>query len=170
MENYYYLNNEQQRIGPLSWDELQDLHLPGSTYVWHEGLSSWVRLSTLTTTLTKSNGFFKHLTLLRILLLVYAALGSLLALFIGRFIIARIAASNYGYPDQTAWTILFFCSLPLLLFLFIKKRKYFIHALLILAPFWIGSFASGIYYGILSYTYSYEDGYCEIRKPFQKKG
>ena len=171
MENYYYLNNEQQRIGPLSWDELLDLHLPSSTYVWYEGLSSWVRLSTLTTTQTNSNGFFKHLTLLRILLLVYAALGSLFALFIGRFIIAKIAASSYdGYPDQTAWIILFFCSLPLLLFLFIKKRKYFIHALLILAPFWIGSFSSGIYYGILSSTYSYEDGFCEIRKPFQKKG
>ena len=80
-QDYYYLTADNQRVGPMSWDELQRLHLPGDTYVWHTGLSTWVHLSALQGCKPPSrDGFFHRLTPFRILLLVYAVLGTVFML------------------------------------------------------------------------------------------
>tara|TARA_B110001452_G_C15109053_1_gene386609 strand:- start:372 stop:845 length:474 start_codon:yes stop_codon:yes gene_type:complete len=40
--NYYYAKNEE-KIGPLSLDELKKIELKKDTLVWHEGLDDWVK-------------------------------------------------------------------------------------------------------------------------------
>ena len=40
--NYYYAKNEE-KIGPLSLDELKKIELKKDTLVWHEGLDDWIK-------------------------------------------------------------------------------------------------------------------------------
>ena len=40
--SYYYAKNEE-KIGPLSLDELKKIELKKDTLVWHEGLDDWVK-------------------------------------------------------------------------------------------------------------------------------
>jgi len=40
--NYYYAKNEE-KIGPLSLDELKKIELKKDTLVWYEGLDDWVK-------------------------------------------------------------------------------------------------------------------------------
>ena len=40
--NYYYAKNEE-KIGPLSLDELKKIDLKKDTLVWYEGLDDWVK-------------------------------------------------------------------------------------------------------------------------------
>lgn len=170
-QDFYYLTADNQRIGPVSWDELQRLHLPGNTYVWYKGLSTWVYLSTVQNLRRSNNGFFHHLTPLRIILLVYAVLGTVLMLLLGRFIFAFLSAHSYRHPDELPWFVLLFATALFVPFLFVKKRRYVVHALLLVLPLWIGSLSAGIYYRVMCDTYSYDlSGYCCIKKPFQGWG
>lgn len=169
--SYYYLDENNQQAGPLSWNELQALHLPGSTLVWHEGLPSWVRLSVLAAKSSPRKGFFRNLTPLRILLLAYAVLGTLLMLAVGRFIFAFLAAQGYGSPEHASWIVSLLATIVFIPFLFIRRRRHVVHAALALFPLWMGGLASGVYYSFLCDTYGYTlNGYCCIKKPFQDWG
>lgn len=170
-QDYYYLTADNQRVGPMSWDELQRLHLPGDTYVWHTGLSTWVHLSALQGCKPPSrDGFFHRLTPFRILLLVYAVLGTVFMLVVGRFLFAFLSAHSYRHPDELPWFVLLFLTALFVPFLFVKKRRYAVHALLLVFPLWTGSLAAGIYYRVMCDTYLYFSGYCCIKKPFRGWG
>ena len=43
---YYYAKNEE-KIGPLSLDELKKVDIKDDTLVWHEGLDDWVKAEDL---------------------------------------------------------------------------------------------------------------------------
>ena len=43
---YYYAKNEE-KIGPLSLDELKKVDIKDDTLVWHEGLKDWVKAEEL---------------------------------------------------------------------------------------------------------------------------
>ena len=51
---YYYAKNEE-KIGPLSLDELKKVDIKDDTLVWHEGLDDWVKAEEL----KELNSFFK---------------------------------------------------------------------------------------------------------------
>lgn len=40
--NYYFAKNEE-KIGPLSLDELKKVYLKKDTLFWHEGLDDWFK-------------------------------------------------------------------------------------------------------------------------------
>ena len=44
--NYYYAKNEE-KIGPLSLDELKKVDIKDDTLMWHEGLDDWVKAEDL---------------------------------------------------------------------------------------------------------------------------
>ena len=44
--NYYY-GKDEEKIGPLSLDELKKVDIKDDTLVWHEGLKDWVKASEL---------------------------------------------------------------------------------------------------------------------------
>lgn len=41
MEEYYYLNADNQRIGPLTLDQLIEQHITPQTLIWKAGLPQW---------------------------------------------------------------------------------------------------------------------------------
>ena len=41
MEEYYYLNSDNQRIGPFTLDQLLANHITGQTLIWRAGLAQW---------------------------------------------------------------------------------------------------------------------------------
>mgnify|MGYP000000016493 FL=1 len=41
MTSYYYLDSQNNRIGPLSLEEIRALNLPPQTLVWRSGLTQW---------------------------------------------------------------------------------------------------------------------------------
>ena len=47
MKKYYYINAKGQQLGPFSLDELSNQPITRQTYVWREGLSSWVHAEQL---------------------------------------------------------------------------------------------------------------------------
>lgn len=171
MSDYYYLDSDNNPVGPMSKEEIEQLGLPDSTYVWHEGLPSWVRLSTSKESAKSSKAFFSNLTPFRIVLLAYAVLGSLLMLVVGRFIIAYITYSANEQLDEMPWYMLYLITGAFIPFLFIRKRRYWVHALLLLLPLWIGSFTSGVYYRWMCEDANlYSGRFCKIKKPFRKYG
>ena len=36
--NFYYVDNEKYRVGPISFEELRSRHITESTYVWFAGM------------------------------------------------------------------------------------------------------------------------------------
>lgn len=162
MEQYYYLDENNQTVGPFSWNEFQKLHLPDDTQVWRKGLGSWVSLSTMPNS-TSGKGFFQELNPLKIILLIYAGMGALFMLVLGRFIYAFLLANTYQRIDEFPWYILVFLTI-LLVLVFIIKRRYVVYVLLVLFPFWIGSLSAGFYYKVLCDASYYEGNYCIIKK------
>lgn len=41
MEEYYYLSHDNQRIGPLTLEQLLANHITGETLIWKAGLPQW---------------------------------------------------------------------------------------------------------------------------------
>ena len=41
MEEYYYLNSDNQRIGPFTLDQLLAKNINGQTLIWRAGLAQW---------------------------------------------------------------------------------------------------------------------------------
>jgi hypothetical protein len=41
MDNKYYYHNGEDKIGPLSLQELKNQNIDKDTYIWHDGLSDW---------------------------------------------------------------------------------------------------------------------------------
>ena len=163
--NYYFLDKNNRRVGPLTETELKKLNLPGSTYVWHEGLPSWTTLSSLYSAPQAKTGFLQKLSIPLIILMVYAFFGTLFALLVGRFVFAFLSASIYRHVDELPWFALLLFTLLFLPFLFYKKRRYWLHALLAIFPFWTGSLFAGIYYRAICDAHTFHDGYCVIEKP-----
>lgn len=97
--NYYYAKNEE-KIGPLSLDELKKIELKKDTLVWHEGLDDWVKaeevkeLGVLFNEETKNNSpkdFKRKLTKNQIIILINVLLLYLFFAFIS------LPISRYSY-------------------------------------------------------------------------
>lgn len=161
---YFYLDKNNQAQGPITWAELQHLSLPNSTLIWEKGMNEWIRLSDINKS-TSGKNFFQSWNPLKILLLVYAIVGTLFLTFIGRFFTAFIASIfSYGQPDHIAWIILIIAGIAFIPFLIVKKRQYWVHGVLLVFP-WLASMAfTGTYYTAYCHTYGYEDGFSIIRK------
>lgn len=162
MGNYYYLDKQNQQVGPLSVEEIRKLHLPGKTFVWTEGMTTWMPIEKIPA-LRYNSRSENQVNGIRILLIIFAGTFSLLFLFIGRFIAAFTAScfETYAYiPPLITGGI---AILIVISFLFIKKRKYFINVLLITLPFLLSSLYAFLYYSN-KYVSPYKNGICIIHK------
>jgi len=53
----YWINHDGVQAGPVTRNELKDMALTSRAYVWHEGLSDWVKI----TQLPELEGLYKHI-------------------------------------------------------------------------------------------------------------
>ena len=162
--NYYFVGKTGNQVGPLSLDEIRKSEITKETLVWHDGMTHWLPAKDLaelrdcfTTVKSSSN-------IVNIILVLYAALGSVILLLVGRFIFAFMASWGNTYPYVPSMIILVAGLLALVFFLFYKKRKYIRNAILILLPFLVSSLFSTFYYSSISHAYSYRYGRCVIEK------
>ena len=110
--NYYYAKNEE-KIGPLSLDELKKIDLKKDTLVWYEGLDDWVKaeeikeLRVLFNEETKNNSpkdFKRKLTKNQIIILINVLLLYLFFAFIS------LPICRYSYdPFANFNTFKFIC-------------------------------------------------------------
>lgn len=46
MKNYYYLEENKEK-GPYTLEELENLNLESSTYIWKKGMDNWIKMNEL---------------------------------------------------------------------------------------------------------------------------
>ena len=100
MANYYYLNERGERKGPLSLENIKALRLAPATMVWREGMADWARADSLPELRTATAG--GGISALRVVLIVFAVVGTLVFTLAGRFVAAFAASLVDARPSLPA--------------------------------------------------------------------
>lgn len=161
MKNYYYLNERNEQIGPLTWETLEILRLSPDTLVWEKGVKNWQTLRDIRD--KRSNIRHSQPTPVQMLLIVYAITGSLIGIFAGRYLAAFTASLLSISPLVPAGIITILTVIPVVTAFFLQQRRWFPRVALIMAPFLLASLFTSIYYSI-NKAEPYHNGQCVILK------
>ena len=162
MANYYYLNERGEQTGPLTLEALRAQRLAPATMVWREGMADWTRadrLPELRTAASTGGG----MSALRIVLIVFAAVGTLAFSLVGRFVSAFAASWLDVYPQIPAVVLLGIIVVALTAHVVFRRKKYLLEAALFALPFAIASVVTIVYY-TSDYVGIYRNGRCVIEK------
>ena len=162
MANYYYLNERGERKGPLSLENIKALRLAPATMVWREGMADWARADSLPELRTATAG--GGISALRVVLIVFAVVGTLVFTLAGRFVAAFAASLVDARPSLPALILFCLIALALLLHVIFKRNKLLIEVMLFSFPFEVAAIFTFVYYNNINYTSYYRDGRCFICK------
>lgn len=162
--SYYFMNKANKQVGPLSLDELKQRGITRETPVWREGMPNWVQAKNIPELHAYIVTPSPYINVVRLVLILYAILGSIVFLFAGKFVSAFIASCFNIYPYVPGFVTLIIGVLGIAFFLFYKKRKYLLNTILVVLPFLLSSLFSIYYYGILNHPYRFRQDRCVMEK------
>ena len=162
--SYYFMNKANKQVGPLSLDELKQKGITRETPVWREGMPNWVQAKDIPELHAYIVTPSPYINVVRLILILYAILGSIVFLFAGKFVSAFIASCFNLYPYVPGFVTLIIGILGIAFFLFYKKRKYLLNTILVVLPFLLSSLFSIYYYGILNHAYRFRQDRCVMEK------
>ena len=96
--SYYFMNKANKQVGPLSLDELKQRGITRETPVWREGMPNWVQAKNIPELHAYIVTPSPYINVVRLVLILYAILGSIVFLFAGKFVSAFIASCFNIYP------------------------------------------------------------------------
>ena len=186
--NYFYLDRNGNPIGPTDTQGLKQAEIAPETYVWFEGLPGWVQAGTVpelsdlfrgqTTppvpaepSATEVPPFpsavppsvpVKRTPLHPLLIGLSAGLTVILVLLSPIFT-AFIASIFDSDPTVLISPVAILFGVLCVVFLLVRRRKYFLPFLLIYAPILLSFLAGSVYYGTIKRCWTgYENGTMEI--------
>ena len=162
--SYYFMDKTHKQVGPLSLDELKQKEITQETLVWREGMPSWVQAKNIPELHECIIPPKPQISVVQIILILYATLGTIFFLLASRFVSAFVASWFNIYPYIPGIVILIIGVLGIIFFLFYKKRKYLLNTTLIALPFLLSSVFSIFYYGILNHSYRFRYDRCIMEK------
>ena len=162
--NYYFIDKTNKQVGPLSLEELKQRNISPKTFVWSEGMPNWLPAKDIPELHEYVMKNKPQINTVRIILIVYATLGSIVFLLMSRFISAFIASQFDTYPYIPSIVTLIIGVVVLVFFLFFKKRKYLLNAALVILPILISSLFPIFYYFILNHSYPFRSERCIMEK------
>ena len=121
--SYYFMNKANKQVGPLSLDELKQKGITRETPVWREGMPNWVQAKDIPELHAYIVTPSPYINVVRLILILYAILGSIVFLFAGKFVSAFIASCFNLYPYVPGFVTLIIGILGIAFFLFYKKKK-----------------------------------------------
>lgn len=86
--SYYFMNKANKQVGPLSLDELKQKGITRETPVWREGMPNWVQAKDIPELHAYIVTPSPYINVVRLILILYAILGSIVFLFAGKFVSA----------------------------------------------------------------------------------
>lgn len=162
MANYYYLDERGERKGPLSLENIKALRLAPATMVWRDGMANWARADSLPELRPAAAG--GGMSALRIVLIVFAVVGTLVFTLAGRFVAAFAASLVDARPSLPALILFCLIAVALLLHVIFKRGKMLVEVMLFTFPFSVAAIFTFVYYNNINYTSYYRDGRCYICK------
>lgn len=117
------MDKTHKQVGPLSLDELKQQGITRETPVWREGMPNWVQAKDIPELYECITPPKPQISVVQIVLILYATLGTILFLLAGRFVSAFVASWFDIYPYVPGIVILIIGVLGIIFSLFYKKEN-----------------------------------------------